>query len=221
MKKFKKQNKLSKRLIWFFLIAIVCVFTLSALLNPLFSIWINSLNHQRQVILRSNPITISFSVPSYLHTQKELQNGITNETFTNITAENSFNLYSSDKKINQYYYQVNGMDVLIMIMVHSPSEPYNENIPFDIAKKTTLYIHSGIATLYIYPGADGDGHGRGKLGSVHQGTISLDSSKNIGLAFYCYDHSSGDKISQRCDNTVQMLLNTVHIQNNIFSIFFK
>lgn len=183
---------------------------------------INSWNHQRKITIELGgnmfSTAIDMYVPSYLFTNQELQNTHHNEIFTNTKAENSINLFSLDKRVNKEYYQINGVD--LFISYRTPMQPYTENIPFAIAQKTTIQTPSMQAVVYLYPGADGSGHGRGKLGSVHQGQISLDATKGVGLTFYCYDHSSVGKVSQRCEQTVNKLITSAHVQSSIFNHLF-
>lgn len=214
MKIFLKRHLLGVTILIFVaLLASILLFT-----NNIFTIFINMINHQRKVTISIEDLQSSFFVPSFLQTQDELKTK--KNVYANISG--GIELYSKDKKVNQYYYQISGMDVTLGLGI--PWHASTENIPFDLAKKTVIQSSVGTVTLYTYPGADGDGHGRGHLGYVFQGDIlfKLHTNQNysVGLFFSCYDHSSGGSISVRCAKTIQMLLKTVHAENNILFKFF-
>lgn len=113
-------------------------------------------------------------------------------------------MYSPDRTLNQYYYQTGG--VQLWLAWNNPRTANIADIPMALASKTEVQAKMGQATIYIYPGADGDGHGRGQMGSVHQGEISVGTSS---LGFYCYDHSSGGVVSPRCTEIINMVVKTI------------
>ena len=184
--------------------------------SPFIEQFFNQQNHQRTFNIQSYDGTIiTFQTPSSLHTLEESDKKQTSHTFnqTKLTS----NLYTTDRKLNQYYYQIQGVDLVI----GTSRDSYTSNIPTGILKQgpQKIAIPAGKVLLYMYPGADGDGHGRGELGSVHQGVVRL--TNNTSVTFSCYDHSSGAKISDRCTQILETIFNTIHLHNPLLPEFIQ